>query len=134
VKVETWIFTGFAIFFAPVGVVYGILTDWKEPLGVPGLFLTSGMCALIAAYLFITSRRIDPRPEDNPEAQVADGAGDLGQHFPPYSWAPLWGGAAAAFTFMGMAVGWWMLLIGLVLSLLAAFLWVFEYYRGENAH
>lgn len=133
-KVETWLFTAGAIFFAPVGIVYGIITDWHEPLGPVGIFLTAGMCALIAAYLFITGRRIDARPEDNPDAEIAEGAGDLGQHFPPYSWTPLWAGAALAITFMGAAVGWWLLVIGLGLTALSAVLWVFEFYRGENAH
>jgi len=27
VKVETWLFGAGALFFAPIGVVYGILTD-----------------------------------------------------------------------------------------------------------
>lgn len=132
-KVETWLFTAGALFFAPVGIVYGILTEWKEPLGPTAIFLTAGMCALIALYLFITSRRIDPRPEDDPNAEIADGAGELG-HFAPYSWSPLWAGLGAAVLFMGAAVGWWLFLIGLGLSALGAVLWVYEFYRGEHAH
>jgi len=133
VKVETWLFTGGAVFFAPVGVVYGIITDWKEPLGPVGIFLTAGMCAMLAAYLFITGRRVDPRPEDDPHAEVADGAGEQGV-FAPHSWAPFWLGGAAALTFMGAAVGWWLLVVGLVSVALASIFWVFEFYRGEHAH
>jgi hypothetical protein len=133
VKVETWIFTGGALFFAPVGVVYGIITNWHEPLGPVGIFLTSGMCALLAIYLFITGRRIDPRPEDDPHAEISDGAGEQGV-FAPHSWAPLWLGLTSALTFMGAAVGWWLLLVGLGLTGLATVYWVFEFYRGEHAH
>jgi hypothetical protein len=133
VKVETWLFTGGAIFFAPVGVVYGIITDWHEPLGPVGIFLGAGMCALLAAYLFITGRRVDARPEDDPHAEIADSAGEQGV-FAPYSWAPFWLGLASAITFLGAAVGWWLLLVGLVTIVMAAIFWVFEFYRGEHAH
>ena len=70
------------------------------------------MSALIAAYLWVTSRRIDPRPEDDPKGEIAQGAGELGM-FPPFSWSPLWLGMGCALTFAGLAVGWWLFLIGL---------------------
>lgn len=132
-KVETWIFTVGCLFFVPVGIVYGILTRWEEPVGATGILLTAGMCGLIAIYLFITSRRIDPRPEDDQLGEIAEGAGEQGV-FAPYSWTPLWLGAGVALTFMGAAVGWWLFLIGLGSTGLATLLWVFEFYRGEHAH
>ena len=35
------------------------------------------------------AKKMDPRPEDRKDAEIADGAGELG-FFPPYSWWPLW--------------------------------------------
>lgn len=132
-KVESWLFGAGFFFFGPVGIIYGIVTKWKEPLGPTGLLLTALLSAFIGVYLWVTARSIDPRPEDDPHAEIAEGAGEQGV-FPPYSWSPLWLGIGCAITFAGMAVGWWLMLIGLGVTALAAVLWVFEYYRGEHAH
>ena len=43
-------------------------------------------------------------------------------------------GLAAAFTAVGVAIGWWMVLIGFVFMMFAAVGFVFEYYRGHFAH
>jgi hypothetical protein len=133
VKTETWLFTAGAFFFAPIAIVYGFITEWKEPLGPTGLILTSAMSGLIAAYLWVTSRRIDSRPEDDPHGEIYQGAGEQGM-FAPYSWSPLWLGIGAALVFAGLAVGVWLFLIGLGVTGLATVLWVFEFYRGEHAH
>jgi hypothetical protein len=132
-KVETWLFSAGAFFFAPIGVVYGFVTRWHEPLGVTGLLLSSALALMIGLYLFITSRRIDLRPEDDPFGEIREGAGELGQ-FAPYSWSPLWLGLSCMLVFAGLAVGAWLFLIGLVAAGLALVLWVFEFYRGEHAH
>jgi hypothetical protein len=134
VKVEIRVFAAMGLFLAPVAVVYGVVTDWKEWVGVVGLFLSVAFCALLTAYLWVTARRIDERPEDNPHAEVADGAGELGS-FPPYSWWPFWAALAAAGAFTGLAVGgWWLLLPSVGLAGFAIVGWVFEFYRGEHAH
>lgn len=132
-KVETWLFGAGTFFFAPIGIIYGFMTDWNEPLGPTGLLLTAGLSALIGGYLWVTSRRIDPRPEDDPLGEIAQGAGEVGV-FAPYSWSPLWLGIGSALTFAGLAVGVWLLLIGFGVTALAVVLWVFEFYRGEHAH
>ncbi|NAZ78456.1 cytochrome c oxidase subunit 4, partial [Kineococcus sp. T13] len=41
------------------------------------------------------------------------GAGEQG-FFPPFSWWPLYLAGGAALAFFGVAVGWWLWLIGLV--------------------
>lgn len=132
-KVETWLFTSGVIFFTPIAIVYGFITDWQEPVGVVGVMLTAGLALMIGLYLAVTGRRIDPRPEDDPHAQIAEGAGELGV-FAPYSWWPLPLGAAGAVIFTGLAVGWWLSVIGLAFGALALVGWVFEYYRGQHAH
>jgi len=133
VKVETWLFLSGMFFFIPIGIAYGLITDWNEPVGSTALFLTAMLALLIGFYLAITGRRIDPRPEDDPMAEIADGAGELGE-FSPWSWWPLPLAASAALAFVSLAVGWWLLPIAVGAGALSLVGWVFEYYRGEHAH
>lgn len=132
-KVEGWLFMAGVPAFVAMGVGYGIMTDWNEPVGTSCLFLTAGMALMIGAYLFYTAKTIDDRPEDDPFGQIAQGAGELGE-FAPFSWWPLAVAAGGAVLFAGLAVGWWLFLIGLVMSALGLVGWVFEFYRGEHAH
>ncbi len=132
-KIETLVFGLGVAFFATVATVYGVVTGWGEPVGATGLYLASGLAALIAGYLLVTSQRIDPRPEDDPDAEIAVGAGEIGS-FAPYSWWPLPLGLASAAIFAGLAVGLWLSLIGVGFGAIALWGWVFEYYRGEHTH
>ena len=132
-KVETGIFAAGGVFFAVVGLAYGLVTGWQEAVGTTALFLTCGLSTMICAYLWVTSRRIDPRPEDDPGGEIAEGAGELGV-FAPYSWWPLAVGVSSAVTFAGLAVGWWLVLIGVPMVMLSTIGWVFEFYRGEHVH
>jgi uncharacterized membrane protein len=97
------------------------------------LALAIGLCLLTGFYVVFTGRRLPLRPEDNTEAEVSDGTGEIG-FFSPHSWWPLFVGIAAAFTALGFAIGWWMVLIGVVAMLLTTVGFVFEYYRGRFAH
>lgn len=132
-KVETWLFSAGVFFFAPIAVIYGFVTKWQEPVGVVAIVLSAGLSLLIGFYLWWTSRRIDPRPEDDPTADISEGAGELGQ-FAPYSWWPLPLGLAGAMIFAGFAIGIWLSLIGLGLGAISLVGWVYEFYRGEHAH
>jgi Cytochrome c oxidase subunit IV len=133
VKVETLLFSSGVLFFSPIAIIYGIVTQWHEPVGVAALLLTAGLAFLIGLYLWITARRIEPRPEDDPYGEIRQGFGEQGV-FAPYSWWPLPLAFGSAVVFAGMAVGVWMILIGLGISSVALVGWVFEYYRGEHAH
>ncbi|MFP5335106.1 MAG: cytochrome c oxidase subunit 4 [Actinomycetes bacterium] len=131
-KIETMLFGSGVFFFAPVGVIYGLLSDW-EAVGSAGLLLTAGLAALVGAYLWVTSRRIDPRPEDDPQAEISAGAGEQGESS-PWSWWPLPLAFGSALVFLGLAVGWWVFYIGAAISAVALIGWVYEYYRGAHAH
>jgi uncharacterized membrane protein len=133
VKTETTLFGAGVVFFAPLAIIYGIVTSWNEPVGAAALFLTAGLALLIALFFWITSRRIDPRPEDDGNADISEGAGEQGV-FAPFSWWPLPLGIAAALVFAGLAVGWWLVGIGAAFGTIALVGWVFEFYRGEHAH
>jgi hypothetical protein len=77
---------------------------------------------------------MEPRPEDRKDAEIADGAGELG-FFPPYSWWPLWCAATLGLIVFGTAMGaWWLLIIGGGLGAIALCGWIYEYYIGEHAH
>jgi hypothetical protein len=133
VKIETKLFLWLTPFFLASGIVYGFMTGWDEPVGFLGLPLVGLLVAMIGAYLALTARRIDPRPEDDEEGNIEDGAGDQGV-YSPWSWWPLVIGAAAATAFLGLAVGWWVLYIGFMLGVIGLVGWVFEYSRGQHAH
>ena len=132
-KVSALLFFLGAIIFAPIGVVYGFVTDWNEPVGVVGLFLTAGLATMITTYLYYTAAHTDLVPEDDRFGEIADGAGELGE-YAPYSWWPLAAAGGGAIVFAGAAVGWWLLVIGLGIGAFGLVGWVFEFYRGEHAH
>ena len=131
-KVEAWIFAIATAFFVIVSPAYWLLSgDWT---GTSALTMTTLLMAMVTVYLGFHATRMDPRPEDRNDAEIAEGAGELG-FFPPYSWWPLWCGATLAVIVYGVAMGaWWLSIIGLGLGALALCGWVFEYYRGEHAH
>jgi MFS family permease len=129
-KVEGWLFAAGFFFFAISAVIYGVLAE--EPVGIVALAFTAGLAFLIGYYLLFTARRIDPRPEDSKTAEIVEGAGELG-FYSPHSWWPLAVAGCAAITFLGVAVGWWLFIIGAGASVLAVIGLVFEYYRGEPA-
>ncbi len=130
-KVEGWLFVGCAAFFAVVDVIYWHFS--KDPTGTTALALSVGLAFLTGFYLLFTGRRLPPRPEDRPDAEIAEGTGELG-FFSPHSWWPLITGMSAAVAALGAAIGWWLFLIGMLFVLLSAIGFVFEYYRGQYAH
>jgi cytochrome c oxidase subunit IV len=139
VKNETWMFVITTIFCALVTPAYWIITDSANDgyggdwTGTTALTMTTLLVAMISLYLGFHASRMEPRPEDRKDGEIADGAGELG-FFPPYSWWPLWCALTLAIAVVGIVVGWWMFIIGGVLGVLALQGWVFEYYRGEHAH
>jgi len=129
-RLEGWLFASGFFFFAIAAVIYGLLAG--EPVGTVALAFTAGMSFLVGYYLLFTARRIDPRPEDSPTAEIAEGAGELG-FYSPHSWWPLPVAFFAAVSFLGIAVGWWLFIIGAIGGGLSLIGFVFEYYRGEPA-
>ncbi|MGH8836598.1 MAG: cytochrome c oxidase subunit 4 [Actinomycetes bacterium] len=130
-KIEGWLFTVIAVFLIPVTAVYWYASE--DPTGTTALTLTFGLCFLIAFYLLYTARRIAPRPEDDPAANIEEAAGDLG-FFSPYSWWPLAVAAACAVMFLGIVFAWWLFILALPFVAVTVMGFVFEYYRGEHEH
>jgi len=89
---------------------------------------------MITLYIGFHANRMDARPEDRQDGEIADGAGELG-FFPPYSWWPLWTALTMAISVFAVAMAaWWLLIIAAVVGFIALAGWNFEYYRGEFKH
>ena len=130
-KFEGSLFIGCALFFGAADIVYWYFS--KDPTGTAALALAVGLAFLTGFYLLFTGRRLPERPEDNPEGDIEEGTGELG-FFSPHSWWPLYVGLSAALAAFGVAIGWWLFLIGLLATFLTVIGFVFEYYRGIWAH
>ena len=139
-KAETAIFVIATTFCVLVTPAYWIITDANNDYaggdwtGTSALTMTTLLLSMISLYLGFNAKRMDPRPEDRKDGEIAEGAGELG-FFPPYSWWPLWCGGSLAVIVYGTALGaWWLVIIGVGLGSIALTGWVFEFYRGEHAH
>ena len=97
-------------FFVVVSPAYWFITDdWT---GTSALTMTTLLAGMMTLYLGFHAARMDPRPEDRKDGEIADGAGELG-FFPPYSWWPLWCALTLAVIVYGIALGlWWLFIIG----------------------
>ena len=130
-KVEALIFNVIALFLLIATVVYGFWA--KEPIGTTALLLSGGLTGLIGGFFWFVSRRIDARPEDRKDADIADGAGELG-FFSPGSYWPF--GLALSAALMGLALAFfysWLILIAGAALLITIGGLLFEYYVGQNA-
>ncbi|MFE3545617.1 cytochrome c oxidase subunit 4 [Nocardia sp. NPDC059177] len=137
-RIEARIFELLTAFFILVGIVYGFFTAQSrtgiEWAGTTAIVLTAGLSLIIGTYFRFVARRIDLRPEDYEEAEIVDGAGDLG-FFSPGSFWPISLAAAGSVTALGLAFfQYWLIALGVALVLVAAAGLVFEYYIGAEKH
>ena len=110
-----------------------IFTNSIEWVGSVGLLFTAFMAALIAFYVGkVHKAQGGELPEDILTADIDDGDPELGE-FSPWSWWPIVLAFSAALGMMGLAVGAWLMPIGLAVFVVAIVGWVYEYYRGYFA-
>lgn len=128
-KATGFMFSVLAGFFAIVSVVYWFWS--KDPTGTTALVLTFGLCVLIGYYVLYTIRRVPPQPEDRSDADISDGAGELG-FFSPHSWWPIAVAAGFSVFALGLIFGVWLSLIGVAILATAATGFLFEYYVGRE--
>ena len=130
-KIEAYVFLALTGFFAVIAPVYWILS--RDPTGTAALILTFFLALMIAGYLGLIARRLDPRPEDKNLGEIAEGAGELG-FFPPQSIWPLYVAVTAALVFLGPVFGWWLTIIGFGFGAISLTGLLYEFYRGDHAH
>jgi hypothetical protein len=124
-KVESIVFGLLAVFCAVVTPIYWFTSH--DPTGTAALAISGGLGLLIGGYLGFTARRLGPRPQDLPDAEVEEGAGDLG-HFSPGSYYPFFIGASTTLILLGIIFGVWLALLGAAMLLVFVTALLFEYY------
>ena len=115
--IEARLFEFLTAFFVLSAVVYGVLTamfqyggiEWA---GVTALVMTAGLTLITGTFFRFVARRLDTRPEDYEDAEISDGAGELG-FFSPHSWWPVMIALSASVTAVGVAL-WlpWLIVAG----------------------
>jgi hypothetical protein len=133
-KVEARIFLLVALFCWVAATTYAIWTRNQgghiEWAGFAALILSGGLLGISGSFFWFVSRRIDPRPEDRSDAEIAEAAGELG-FFSPGSYWPIGiaGGASVAAIALAL-VQVWLLIVGVVMILYTVGGLLFEYYIG----
>ncbi|MFC4137383.1 MULTISPECIES: cytochrome c oxidase subunit 4 [unclassified Microbacterium] len=129
-----WVLTVFFLITAGVYVTWNLLAEnHVEWVGAVALLFVAFMGAMIALYLHRTYKAQGGElPEDILTADIDDGDPELGE-FSPWSWWPLVLAGSAAIFLIGMAVGQFLLPIGVAIFAVAIVGWVYEYYRGHFA-
>jgi Cytochrome c oxidase subunit IV len=134
VKVEARLFLGVAVFLWLAAIGYGIWTKQTqqhvEVVGVAALILSGGLLGIPGGFFWFVSRRIDPRPEDRSDAEIAEAAGDFGFFSPGSYWPVTLAGAAMV---IGLALAFsqvWLVIVGVLFLMFAIGGLLFEYYIG----
>lgn len=137
-KIEAKLFEILTMFFILVAIIYGVFTALSrtgiEWAGLTAIVLSAGLTLIVGTYFRFVARRLDTRPEDYDDAEISDGAGELG-FFSPGSFWPILLAAAAALTAVSLAYFQpWLIAVAVVCVLAAAAGLVFEYYTGPEKH
>lgn len=128
-KVEGYLFLFIFVFL--IGEC-GLYLWWSgDPSGSIWLGLASGFGLSVGTYCVSIARRIPPRPEDRDDAEIEEGAGEVG-FFSPHSWWPIAAAGAATVLGFGAIFGLWLFILGGVLVFLTGMGFVFEYYVGRR--
>jgi len=130
-RAEALIFSFLAAFLLIVTPIYWLMSG--DPTGTSALVLCFFLALMITGYLALIARRMDRRPEDRKDGEIAEGAGELG-FFPPSSIWPLFVGLTLVLIVLGPVFGWWLTLIGFGVGAVTGTGLVYEFYRGDHAH
>lgn len=126
-RVNGLFLAGIGVFFGIIGIVY-----WFASYEDGGFAMLMGSALLglgPGAYYFWWSRHMMPQPDDDPEAEVAEGSGAV-EAFPGSSIWPFILGTGATFTVLTFVFGLWMAPIAAALILSAAIGGTVESRRG----
>jgi len=130
-KAERGVFVVLTLYLALVTPIYYFVSH--EIIGTVALTLTGTMMLMIALFLQISSRKIDVPISDRPDAEIYQGAGEVGFFAPKSIW-PFWCALTLAILLLGPVFGWWLSLLGIGMGVWSVSGWLFEFYRGDYAH
>ena len=134
-----------AVFFLVMAGIYGVWTtleyggegkSWMQSIewiGTIAIAFSAIMSLMIGFYIARVSKAVGGTlPEDRLDADIDDGDPEIGE-FSPWSWWPLVLASSASIFVIGLAVGTFLLPIGVAIFAIAIVGWVYEYYRGYFA-
>ena len=105
-----------------------------EWVGTVAIALCAVLSIFIAFYVGRAHAAVGGElPEDRLDANIDDGDPEMG-FFAPWSWWPVMLAASAALVFLGIAVGFWIAIIGGAVVVVSLVGWQYEFYRGNHAH
>lgn len=110
-KVESRTYLGFMAFFAVIGLLYWFTA--YEDAGSILLGAAALLSLLLGGYLFVLSRWIPSRTQDDPRASIADGAGTVGEFPAPTVWPFVFGFGATVLA-TGTVFGVYVVVAGLL--------------------
>ena len=128
------ILTAYFVIVGGAYIAWNLITHgYLEWVGAVVILLSGGLTAFIAVYLWLVQKKQGGvLVEDIDDSDIDDGDPELGE-FSPWSWWPIVLAASAAVFLIGLAVGHFLLPIGLAIFVVAIVGWVYEYYRGYFA-
>ena len=131
-KVNWRLFAFLSVFYVIMTVIYYYVGG--EAVGITGMLLSACLAGMVAFYVWFTQKRIGVAiPSDNDEAEIADGAGELG-FYSPHSWWPLPVAVSAVAMSLGLIIGWWLTLIALGSLIISIIGMVTEYEKPISTH
>ena len=133
-KTNWVLFTGIGLFYSLMAAIYWVIGG--EPVGIACLILSSALAFMVGFYVWFTQRKIgEILPEDNLEAEISDGAGELG-FYSPHSWWPLAVAVCTILAGLGLIIGWWLtaIAVGALLISIIGFVTEYEQPLAEGTH
>jgi len=135
-KAEFRLFALLTLVIAAFAVIYAWWTDANggavEWVGTVGLVLSMLLTLMCGGFFWVVSRRIDLRPEDRPDAEIIEGAGEIG-FFSPGSYWPVGIALAAATAALGLVFFQvWLIVLGMIAVIIGVGGLLFEYYTGSR--
>ena len=79
-RMEAWIFGVTTVFLVLVSPAYWFITDAGDSgadwTGTSALVMTTLLCSMVTLYLGLHAAKMDGRPEDRKDGEIAEGAGE----------------------------------------------------------
>lgn len=108
-KIESFFYLGVTAFFVVISGIYWF-TSYEDAGSV--MLVSSALLGLLAGgYLLFQATKFPPRPEDRPDATLAEGAGPVDE-FPGSTIWPFVFGLGATIFATGLVFGVWVIVAG----------------------